>query len=190
MTPFLVALNTVSAALRRGAPTAALLLLATSLPLTAQQRPLSPSEAPVAEPQPASEEAAPARRPGLLDALGDLIDKSSEALSLKSAQDAIGDLNRKAGDAARDAAKAANDASKLPNTRMASGRVLCVVAANGAPDCGAAAQALCKTQGYSGGSSLGTEAGEKCPARVYLSGRPPRPGECKVETFVTSAMCQ
>lgn len=164
----------------RLAAVAAFLVMA-SLPLAAQQRQMMPSEAP--EPPPAGPEVQPSRRPGLLDAIG-------EALSLKGAQDAIGDLNRKAGDAARDAAKAATDFGRLPNTRMASGRALCVAAANGAPDCVAAAKALCKSQGYAGGSSLGTESGERCPARVYLSGRSPRPGECRTETFVTSAMCQ
>ena len=161
---------------------AAVLLAVATGPLAAQQRPFTSTEAPAAEPQPAEPEAPP-RRPGLLDAIGD-------ALSLKGAQDAIGDLNRKAGDAARDAARAATDIGRIPNARMASGRILCAAAANGAPDCVAAANALCKSQGYAAGASLGTESGERCPARVYLSGRPPRPGECRTETFVTSAMCQ
>lgn len=152
------------------------------LPLAAQQRQMAPVDTPAAEPQPAQPEAPP-RRPGLLDALGDLFDKSGEALSLKGAQDAIGDLNRKAGDAAR-------DITRIPGARMASGRILCAAAANGAPDCATAANALCRSQGFNGGASLGTESGEKCPARVYLSGRAPRAGECRTETFVTSAMCQ
>jgi hypothetical protein len=174
-------------ALRLGA--VAVLLVAASLPLAAQQRQIAPAEPSAAERQPPQSEA-PARRPGLLDALGDLFEKSGEALSLKGAQDTIGDFNRKAGDAARDAAKAATDIGRLPNARVASGRILCTVASNGAPDCVAAANALCKTQGFNSGSSLGTESGERCPARVYLSGRPPRPGECRTETFVISAMCQ
>lgn len=179
MTP-LTAVVHCQAVLRLGA--VAVLLAAAPQPLAAQQRQMAPVETPAAEPQPAQPEAPP-RRPGLLDALGDLFDKSGEALSLKGAQDAIGDLNRKAGNAAR-------DITRIPGARMASGRILCSAAANGAPDCVAAANALCKSQGFNGGSGLGTEAGEKCPARVYLSGRSPRAGECRTETFVTSAMCQ
>jgi hypothetical protein len=180
MTP-LAAIADCRIVLRLGA--VAVLLAVASPPLAAQQRQTAPVEAPAAEPQPAQPEVPAPRRPGLLDAIGD-------ALSLKGAQDAIGDLNRKAGDAARDAAKAATDITRIPSARMASGRILCTVAANGAPDCGAAANALCKAQGFNGGSSLGTESGEKCPARVYLSGRAARPGECRTETFVISAMCQ
>jgi hypothetical protein len=169
----------------------AALLIATAMPLGAQQHQMVPPETPAAEPQQAPPEAPPARRPGLIDALGDLFDKSGDMLSLKGAQQAIGDLNRKAGEATRDAAKSAADGlTRIPVGRMASGRTLCVVASNGAPDCVTAANALCKSQGYSGGSSVATESGERCPARVYLTGRPPKPGECKMETFVTSAMCQ
>jgi hypothetical protein len=128
---------------------------------------------------------------GLIEALGDFFDKAAEGLSLKGATDTITDLNRKAGEATRDAAKSATDnLGRLPGARVASGRSLCVMAANNAPDCGAAAIALCKSKGFGGGASVATESGEKCPAQVWLSGRSPRPGECKIETFVTSAMCQ
>lgn len=128
---------------------------------------------------------------GLIETLGDFFDKAAESLSLKGATDTITDLNRKAGEATRDAAKAATDnLGRLPGTRLASGRSLCVVAANGAPDCAAAAAALCKSKGMAGGTSVAFESAERCPAQVWLSGRSPRPGECKTETFVTSAMCQ
>lgn len=170
---------------------ALLVAAAMPVPLGAQQRQMVPPETPAAEPQPAQPETPPARRPGLIDAIGDLFDKSGEMLSLKNAQEAIGDLNRKAGEVTRDAAKsAADNLTRIPGTRMASGRTRCVVASNGAPDCVTAANVLCKSQGYSGGSSVATESGERCPARVYLTGRAPKPGECKMETFVTSAMCQ
>jgi hypothetical protein len=155
----------------------------------AQKMELAPapgSSAP--EPAPAQKDS---RGGGLIEALGDFFDKASEALSLKGATDSITDFNRKAGEATRDAAKAATDnLGRLPVTRIASGRSLCVVAANGAPDCGAAAAVLCKSKGMNGGTSVATESSERCPAQVLLSGRAPRPGECRMETFVTSAMCQ
>jgi hypothetical protein len=171
--------------------TAAMLACAALDPVIAQQRELAPAEAPVAQQPAPPDEFPPAHRPGLFDAIGDLLGKSTGIFSLKGAQDTIDDFNRKAGEATRDAAKAATDnLTRLPGTRLASGRTLCVVSANGAPDCAAAANALCKSKGFGAGSSIATESGEKCPARVYLSGKPPRPGECRTETFVTSAMCQ
>lgn len=169
----------------------AALFVATAMPmpLGAQQHQIVPPETPAAEP--AQPEASPSRRPGLIDAIGDLFDKSGDMLSLKGAQQAIGDLNRKAGEVTRDAAKsAADNLTRIPGARMASGRTRCVDASNGAPDCATAANALCKSKGFSSGSSVATESGERCPARVYLTGRPAKPGECKMETFVTSAMCQ
>lgn len=150
-------------------------------PVAAQQ-----VQAPPEEPAQAA-----SRGGGLIEALGDFFGKAAENLSLKSTTDTITDFNRKAGEATRDAAKAAGDnLGRLPGTRVASGRSLCVVAANGAPDCVTAAAALCKSKGFGGGASIATESGEKCPAQVWLSGRSPRPGECRMETFVTSAVCQ
>jgi hypothetical protein len=91
--------------------------------------------------------------------------------------------------AASGAAKGAAVAVTRPlTTRFANGRERCTVAANGAPDCRAAAEHLCKTAGYGGGSSVDMQSAEKCPARVYLVGR--QPGDCSMEHYVTRAMCQ
>ncbi len=79
--------------------------------------------------------------------------------------------------------------TKLPASRVAQGRERCEVAANGAPDCQAAAENLCKKQGFSGGKSMDFTSAEECPARVYLSGRQSG-GECKTVTFISRAMCQ
>jgi hypothetical protein len=38
--------------------------------------------------------------------------------------------------------------------------------------------------------SLDTQSAQKCPARVWLSGRLPAENECPLETFVTRAVCQ
>jgi hypothetical protein len=93
----------------------------------------------------------------------------------------------------RDAAQATKSAvetmTKLPASRVAQGRERCETASNGAPDCQAAADLLCRKQGFAGGKSLDFTAAEECPARVYLSGRQGG-GECKTVTFISRAMCQ
>ncbi len=54
--------------------------------------------------------------------------------------------------------------------RIATGRERCTIAANGAPDCRAAAELLCKSKGFSTGNSLDNETVEKCSALVLLRG--------------------
>jgi len=84
---------------------------------------------------------------------------------------------------------AVNSVARLPTSRVVQGKERCEAAANGAPDCQAAAENLCKKQGFAGGKSLDFTSAEECPARVYLSGRQ-SPGECKTVTFISRAMCQ
>ncbi len=125
---------------------------------------------------------------GIQDArgtIGELGDRATGAA--KGAADAAKD----AADAAREAAKdAAGAVARLPGARVISGRERCAVAANGAPDCRAAAEAVCRGKGFASGSSLDIQSAQKCPARVWLSGRSSDPGECQIESFVTRAMCQ
>lgn len=110
------------------------------------------------------------------------------------ARDNLGNLGSQAGDAAKGAAGAAKDAAdvvaKLPLTRIVAGRERCVTAANGAPDCRAAAQAICRGYGLGAGRSVDIQTAENCPASIFLSGRAPAPGECKLESYVTRAVCQ
>ena len=98
-----------------------------------------------------------------------------------------------AGVAARatvDNTKAAVDAvGRIPNTRFVRGHERCKVAPNGAPDCIAAAIAMCKAKGFSGGTSADMTTAEVCPPQVYLSGRSAGEG-CHTETFVSRAVCQ
>jgi hypothetical protein len=79
---------------------------------------------------------------------------------------------------------------KLPPARIVAGRERCEIAANGAPDCRGAVETMCRTGGFSTGQSLDTQAVQKCPARIWLSGRVPQPGECSMEAFVNRAVCQ
>jgi hypothetical protein len=103
-------------------------------------------------------------------------------------------FGQQAGVAARttvDSAKDAADAlGRLPNARVVQGHEKCKVAPNGAPDCVAAAAAMCKAKGFAnGGASLDMTTAEVCPAKVYLSGRNTGEG-CHTETFVSRVLCQ
>jgi hypothetical protein len=89
-------------------------------------------------------------------------------------------------DNAKDAADAV---SRIPSARMMAGHVKCKNAPNGAPDCLAAATALCKEKGFGSGKSMDMTTAEVCPPQVYLSGRSSGPG-CRTETFVSRALCQ
>lgn len=86
------------------------------------------------------------------------------------------------------AKQAANTVGKLRNTRLVVGHERCVVAPNGAPDCGKAVTALCKGQGFETGTSLDMTTAEECPAKVYIAGRNSGP-ECTSYTFVSRALC-
>ena len=78
---------------------------------------------------------------------------------------------------------------KIPS--MQTGREKCPVAANGASDCKAAADALCRAHGYKEGKSTDTDAAQKCSAEaLLLSGRKSQPGACRTDYFVTRAWCQ
>src|SRR5262249_48597966 len=99
----------------------------------------------------------------------------------------------KAVDAGRDTVSGAQDAAssvaRIPGTRVISGHEKCALAPNGAPDCNAAADAMCKAKGLASGKSLDMTTAEVCPAEVYLAGRRTGPG-CTTDTFVSRALCQ
>lgn len=80
--------------------------------------------------------------------------------------------------------------SLLPKNKIVSGRERCETAANGAPDCRAAIEALCRSKGFSPGKSLDIQSVEKCPARVWISGAQPTTGECRMESYVHRAFCR
>ena len=172
--------------------------------------PTEPAAAAVSEAPPLPTEAVPANRPGFLNALGRWMEDSASVArsGWDNARTVIGGLGGQAGGAAKGAADAASgaaqgvtsaaagaakgaaDAVTRPlTTRFANGRERCIIAANGAPDCRAAAERLCKSAGYTGGSSVDMQSAEKCPTRVYLTGVK-SPTDCSMEHYVTRAMCQ
>lgn len=137
------------------------------------------------EPAPPSPPPAGEENPGLLNEMGKLFEKSLSILpTLKSPSETIDDLNARAKDAGDTLSRLAKPAS------MVTGRIGCPVAANGAPDCKAAADKLCQTKGFKEGKSLNTDSAEKCAAKVYLPGYKREPGDCRTENYVTRALCQ
>jgi hypothetical protein len=133
---------------------------------------------------------------GMFQSVGRWFDEawSSIGSNFSSARSRVDNFGDEAGVAARATANAATDAAgavaRLPSARVVKGHQNCVVAANGAPDCGVAAAALCKAKGFNGGRSVDITSAEECPAPVMLGRREAKPGECRTVTFVTSAFCQ
>ena len=112
----------------------------------------------------------------------------------QGAKGGLENLNHEAGVAAKTTASAAKDAAdavvRIPTARVVSGHANCTIAANGAPDCGAAASSLCKGKGFASGTSIDITSAEECPVQVMLGRRAAQPGECKTVNFVTRAFCQ
>src|SRR5215475_11996161 len=149
-------------AVRLGAMASVLLVAAAAL---AQQ----PQPEPQAEPDP------PLSPPAFLETLGRWFGDPKAKLD---------EQFKNTTDAAKGAVDAAGQATGailgLPGTRVAIGRERCAVAANGAPDCAAAADALCRSKGMGPGlgKSLEVNTAQKCPTWVWLSGRPAPEGAC------------
>jgi len=165
------------------------LLLITAGPAWPQGAPPSPAvQSPTPQsvpavsppPQQRPEPAAPPAReenPGLINELGKLWDKLPR---IKSPSETLEDI-KGAGEGLTNMAK--------PST-MVKGRMACVVAANGAPDCKTGADRLCQSNGYKEGKSLDTDAAEKCSPKAYIPGRQRQPGDCRTENYVIKALCQ
>jgi hypothetical protein len=149
------------------------------------QTPAAPSAqaAPPAEP-PASSDSSARNNPGLVEEIGKLLKNSAASLTptLPSPQQTIDGLNSSAKSATDSLARIA----PLSGQSVAVGRTMCVVSSNGAPDCKAASDQLCKEKGYKEGRSLDIEAAQKCSAKAYFAGA----GACRTENFVTRAVCQ
>ncbi len=130
---------------------------------------------------------APAKpeNPGLIDEIGKLFHKLP---SIKSPSETLDDLNERAKDATRGATETLTNLAR-PSS-MVSGRALCPVSGNGAPDCKAAADKLCQDKGYKEGKSLTMDSAEKCSAKVLIPGRTRKPDDCRTDNYVTAALCQ
>lgn len=137
----------------------------------------------------AAQPASPTEQPGLLDRIGRWFEET-----FSGAGSQVQNFGREAGVAAKSTVTTAKDAAgavvRIPTARVIAGHAKCVSAPNGAPDCTAAVNALCKANGLESGKSLDMTTAEVCPPKVMLSGRTGAPGECKDETFVSRALCQ
>jgi hypothetical protein len=183
---------------QRAIAMAVLLTIAVTIDLAWPQAATQP--APQAQPSqqsapaPQQSEPAPApdaiakENPGLLNEIGKLLENPSSMLpTMKSPKEAIEDLNARAKDMTKDAADGLSRLTKSPGVK---GRVICPVAANGAPDCKAAADRLCQGKGFKEGKSLDIDTTRNCSAKALLSGRKPDESECRTDNYVTRALCQ
>jgi hypothetical protein len=142
---------------------------------SAQGAPAQP--APQGEPAPTSDAVPPKENPGLLNEIGKLLEKPASMLpTLKSPKETMDD--------------AAGAISRLTKSPGVKGRVVCPVAANGAPDCKLAADKLCQSNGFKEGKSLDVDTTRNCSAKALLSGRKPDESECRTDNYVTRALCQ
>lgn len=179
------------------------------------QQIVPPQQQAVPQPDAGSAPAAPPRPEsrGLFEAIGRWFDQGTAGFRshLSGAKTSIDEFNQRAeetrksiGDSASEFGKnalgagiAATDATrdamgqmaKLPMARVVQGRERCMTAPNGAPDCIAAAETLCRKQGFATGKSVDFTSAESCPVRTWLGGRQTE-GECTTTTFVSRAMCQ
>jgi hypothetical protein len=141
---------------------------------SAQAAPVQPAPD---QSEPAPPDPAPKENPGLINEIGKLLEKPASMLpTLKSPRETIDD--------------AAGALSRLTRSPGVKGRAACPVAANGAPDCKAAADKLCQSKGFKEGKSLDVDTTRNCSAKALLSGRKPEESECRTETFVIRAVCQ
>lgn len=148
--------------------------------------------------------AAPAPPPGFIATVGQWFQQSVATMgagvgtmvgfmgsrageTAKGMTDGASTVAKGAADVARDTATAV---AKLPGMTVIRGREKCLLAPNGAPDCGAAAEAMCRASGYRSGNSVDYESSEKCPPAYRLSSRNAPEGTCTLEHFVTRALCQ
>lgn len=132
---------------------------------------------------------------GFFDAIGHWFDRQADSLNLSvdEARRQMERFGQKAESAARvtvdNAQDAAGAVARIPRSRIVSGYERCATAANGAPDCLAAADAVCKANGFGSGRSIDMTTAEICPPRVWMTGRNSGAG-CHTETFVSRAICR
>jgi hypothetical protein len=179
--------------------------------IAAAQAPVDPPKSPGDAPAPAPPGAAPptaappaAENPGLVGVFNTCMQQGVTTMSTgidamvgaaKGAADAASTVAKGAADAAKGAADAAKEAAdvavdgvtKWPG--IASGHERCALAANGAPDCQAAAEALCRARGFSTGASVDYVTSENCPPAYRNSSHRPE-GVCTQEHMVTRALCK
>jgi hypothetical protein len=137
-------------------------------PAVIQATPVQPEPAPAAPPV---ADAPTRENPGLFNEIGKLFKNSASIIPPMPSLESW------------------SKGSSLAGT-IAKGRVVCPIAANGAPDCKAASDKLCQSKGFKEGKSVDTDAAQNCSAKVMIPGRKQEEGDCKTENYVTQALCQ
>jgi len=132
---------------------------------------------------------------GFFGSIGRWFDKQAANMksTFKDAGKKFETFGHEAGIAAKTTAEGAKDAAdavaRIPKARVVTGHEKCNNAPNGAPDCLAAANVMCKARGFDSGKSTDMTTAVVCPPKVLLSGRN-NGSECRDETFVSRALCQ
>ena len=49
---------------------------------------------------------------------------------------------------------------------------------------------MCRSKGFENGRSLDVQSEQKCPTEAWLNGRKPTDADCRVDSYVTRALCQ
>jgi hypothetical protein len=137
-------------------------------------------------------------KPGFLHQLGVWWDQGIGDFNnkMKNAKDRFDDLGssqpaKDATTATQEALKNATDAVvHLPTTRMFELHDKCQLAANGAPDCPAAAANACHGKGFSAGKPMGISTSQVCSPAGLMSGRQPSRADCHDETYILGVVCQ
>lgn len=144
-------------------------------------------------PQVPQPEDAPPKRDGFFDALNRWMEKSQTDFKASIDESnakwrAFGAQSEKAAKDAAAAQKEAVEAFKnLSNIRVVEGRQICLTAANGSPDCQAAAEVICRNKGFGKGQSADIQTTRKCSAKAFLNRSE---DGCRTETVVIKAACQ
>jgi hypothetical protein len=148
-----------------------------------QTAPSAPPSSPAV--QAPAQQAPPEENPGLLHEMEKMFEKSLSILpTVKSPGETVDDLNATAKDTGDALSRLAKPSS------MVSGRMVCPVSANGAPDCKAGADKLCRSKGFKEGKSLNGDSAETCSPKVLIPGRARKPDDCRTDNYVTRALCQ
>jgi hypothetical protein len=184
--------NLIARCNRRPATAVAALLMSmiaagVAWPQAAPQPSAPPSSPAVQTPaqQAAPSPPAPEENPGLLNEMEKMFEKSLSILpTLKTPGETVDGLNTTAKDTGDALSRLAKPSS------MVSGRMVCPVSANGAPDCKAGADKLCQSKGFKEGKSLNGDSAETCSPKVLIPGRARKPDDCRTDNYVTRALCQ
>ena len=140
--------------------------------------------------QPAQNPPIPLQPPAVIEASPPVTRLPTPAESFNAIGRFLGGATDAAGDVAKGVGDAAGAVARLPLTNVVSGKEMCINAPNGAPDCAAASEAMCRSKGFSRGASLDITSAYRCPAGFWAERREPNDKECVNESFVSKAVCQ